>query len=56
MFSCFNVKVAFCFAVINDVAVDTIKIINNTRAELFRKHFFNVDMVDSFRYRFGNDF
>ena len=36
MFSYSNVKITFCFAVINSVAAITVKTIKDARAELFR--------------------
>ena len=44
MFSCSDVKVAFCFAIINKVTAITFK----TIAEFFRKHIFKMKMVDNF--------
>ena len=52
MFSCSDVKVAFCFATINKVTAITFK----TKAEFFRKHIFKMKMVDNFGWRFENDF
>ena len=49
MFSCPDVKMAFCFAVINNVATITLKTINDARAEFLRKHIFKMKTVDNFR-------
>ena len=49
MFSYSDVKMAFCFAVIINVATITLKTINDARAEFFRKHIFKMKMVDNFR-------
>ena len=56
MFSCSNIKMALCFAVINSVAAITLKAINNARAKFFTKHIFKMEIVDNFRWRFENDF
>ena len=56
MFSCSDVKVAFCFAVINSVAAITLKTMNNARAEFFKKHISKMKMVDSFSWRLENGF
>ena len=37
MFSCFDVKVAFCFAVVIIVAAITLKTVSNTRVEFFQE-------------------
>ena len=50
MFSCSEVKIAFCFAVINSVANITLKTINDSRAEFFRKHIFKMKMAKNFRW------
>ena len=50
MFSCSDVKMVFCFAIINSFATITLKTINDARAEFFRKHIFKVKMVDNFRW------
>ena len=53
MLSCSVVPMAFCFAVINNVAAIILKAIN----EFFRKHIFKMKMVDdNFRWRFENHF
>ena len=53
MLSCSVVEMAFCFAVINNVAAIILKAIN----EFFRKHIFKMKMVDdNFRWRFENHF
>ena len=49
MFICSDVKLAFCFAVINIVAAVTLKTISDARAEFFRKHIFKMKMVENFR-------
>ena len=49
MFSCCDVKMVFCFAIINSVATITLEIINNARAEFFGKHILKMKMVDNFR-------
>ena len=41
MFSCSDVKMVFCFAIINSVVAITLKTINNARAEFFGKHILN---------------
>ena len=56
MFSCFDVKMAFCFAIINSVAAITLKNKNDVRAEFFGKHIFKMKMVDNFRRWSENDF
>ena len=50
MFSCSDVKMVFCFAIINSFAAITLKTINDARAEFFRKHIFKAKMVDNFRW------
>ena len=44
MFSCSDIKMAFCFAVINSVATITLKTINDANAGLFRKDIFKMKM------------
>ena len=56
MFHCYDVKMAFCFSVINSVSAIALKAINNARAEFFRKDIFNMNMVDNFGWWFENDF
>ena len=46
IFSCFDLKMAFCFAVINSVAAITLKTINDARAEFFRAEFFAVSRFE----------
>ena len=46
MFSCSDVKVAFCFAVINSVAAIALKNYKRCQAEFFRKHILKIKMVD----------
>ena len=48
MLSYVDVKVAFCFAVINSVAAITLKTINNAKANFFRKYVFKMKMFDNF--------
>ena len=55
MFSCSDVKMAFCCAIINSIAAITLKTINDARAEFFGKHILKMKMVDNFR-RSENDF
>ena len=50
MFSSSDVKMAFCFAVINSFAAITLKTINEARAEFFRNHIFKMKMIDNFRW------
>ena len=50
MFSCSDVKMAFCFAVINSVAALILKAINDDRAKFFRGHIFKMKMIDNFRW------
>ena len=49
MFRCSDVKMAFCFAIINSVAAITLKTINDARAKFFGKHILKMKMVDNFR-------
>ena len=49
MFSCPDVKMTFCFAIINSVAAITHKTVNDARAEFFGKHILKIKMVDNFR-------
>ena len=46
MFSCSDVKVAFQFAVINSTAANTLKTLKDVRVEFFRKHIFQMEVVD----------
>ena len=55
IFSCSDVKMAFCFAAINNAAPITLKTVNDARAEFFVKHIFRMKMVDNFRWSFEND-
>ena len=45
MFSCSDVKMAFCLAIINSVAAITLKTMNDARAEFFGKHILKMKMV-----------
>ena len=56
MFSCSDVKMVFCFAIINSVVAITLKTINNARAEFFGKHIHKMKVVDNFRRWSENDF
>ena len=56
MFRCSDVKMAFCFAIINSVAAITLKTINDARAEFFGKHILKMKMVDNFRRLSENEF
>ena len=49
MFSCPDVKMAFCFAIINSVAAITLKTINDARAEFFGKHIIKMKMFGNFK-------
>ena len=51
MFNCSDVKVQFCFAIINSVAAITLKTINIASVEFLRKYIFKMKMVDNFRWR-----
>ena len=48
MLSCSDVKLVFCFAVINSVAAITPKTINDARAEFSFTHSFRQTMPDLF--------
>ena len=50
MFSCSDVKLGFCFAVINSVAAITLKTINDVIEEFFRNYIFKMKMVPNFRW------
>ena len=49
MFSCPDVKMVFCFAIINRIAAITLETINNARAEFFGKYILKMKMFDNFR-------
>ena len=56
MLSYVDLKVAFCFAVINSAAAITLKTINNAKVDFFGKYVFKIKMFDNFIWRFENDF
>ena len=48
MFRCFDVKMVFCFAIINSFAAIKLKTINDARAEFFGEHILKMKMVGNF--------
>ena len=56
MFSCSDVKIAFCFAIKISLLAITLIAINDTRPEFFNKHIFQIKIVDNFKWRLKNVF
>ena len=56
MFNYRDVKITFCFAEINNLAVITIKTIKYTRAQFCGKYLFKTNLFDNFSWRFQNGF
>ena len=48
MLSYVDLKVAFCFAVINSAAAITLKTINKAKVDFFGKYVFKIKMFDNF--------
>ena len=49
MFSSCDVKMEFCFALIDSVAAITLKTINDARAKFSSEHIFEMKIIDNVR-------